>query len=117
MKLGIVEGESPFYLQPRSIKAIAGDHVDFVCAIEGSPVSQIVWLKDGSANLDGNTDYYSGEQSATSVLKIYPVSERHVGRYSCEATRFAGTAISREAVLVITGKDERRLNRCNFLCT
>ena len=112
-----MEGESPFYLQPRSIKATAGDHVDFVCAIEGSPVSQIVWLKDGSANLDGNTDYFSGEQSAISVLKIYPVSERHVGRYSCEATRFAGTAISREAVLVITGKDEKRLNRCNFLCT
>lgn len=109
---GIVEGESPFYLQPRSIKAIAGDHVDFVCAIEGSPVSQIVWLKDGSANLDGNTDYFSGEQSAISVLKIYPVSERHVGRYSCEATRFAGTAISREAVLVITDKESSRSTLC-----
>ena len=89
----------------------------FVCAVEGSPAPQIVWLKDGSANVNGNIDYYSGEQSATSVLKIYPVSESHVGRYSCEATRFARNAISQEAVLVITGKDKKRLSRSNFLCT
>ncbi|XP_022793792.1 peroxidasin homolog [Stylophora pistillata] len=101
-------GQRPFYLQPKSVKAIAGDSVVFVCAMEGSPVPNIMWLKDGTTNVDGSIDYYPGEQSATSVLRIYPVSERHVGRYSCEAV----TTISWEAVLTITGKESSRSSLC-----
>lgn len=98
------EGERPFYLDPKSIKASGGDNVVFVCAVEGNPVPHIVWLKDGAVNKNGNADYYQGNQSATSVLNIYSVKGRHAGRYSCEATNSKGNVISRVAILSIKGK-------------
>ena len=74
------------------------------CAAEGSPVPEITWLKDGTANVEGNATNVKGKYSTTSVLTIYPIEERHGGKYACQAPRHMGNAISKEALLSITGR-------------
>ena len=74
----------------------------FTCAAEGSPVPKITWLKDGMPNVNGNATSIQGKGSAFSVLTIYAVEDRHVGKYACQATSPLGNITSKEALLSIT---------------
>lgn len=93
--------ERTFYLHPENVNAARGDNVMFICATQGSPVPKIAWLKDGVATVYGRADYFQGEESATSVLKIYSVKDKHGGRYACKATSPKGNITSGEAILFI----------------
>ena len=75
-----------------------------MCAAEGPLVPEIIWLKDGKANVEGSTITSKGIHSATSELRIYPVERKHSGTYSCQATSRSVKVSSREATLSIIGE-------------
>jgi len=93
-----------FYLHPENVFALRGDNVVFICATQGSPVPDVTWLKDGITSVDGKANYFKGEESATSVLRIYSVENIHKGWYACKATSPKGNITSRQAMLSIKGK-------------
>ncbi|XP_068674857.1 immunoglobulin superfamily DCC subclass member 3-like isoform X1 [Montipora foliosa] len=101
---GPTNGYLSFYGHPTSTSTSPGDLVVFTCLAEGFPVPEITWLKNDEANVDGSATTSHGNYSAISVLRIYPVEEKHGGTYNCRATNRVGKAVvSRKAILSIKG--------------
>ena len=92
------------YSHPDNIAVSPGDRVVITCAVEGSPVPTVTWLKDGMKSVYGEVKTFQGKDSSTSVLTISSFEEQHVGNYACQATNAIGNVTSREATLTLTGK-------------
>lgn len=94
-----------FYVHPKNTSTESGDLAVFMCAAEGPPVPEIIWLKNGKANaVEGSTITSKGIHGATSELRIYPVERKHSGTYSCQAKSRSVKVSSREATLFIKGQ-------------
>ena len=102
--LEVVRQRISFYCHPDNITVSPGDRVVFTCAVEGSSVPTVTWLKDGMKSMYGEVKTFQGKGSSTSVLKISSVEEQHVGNYACQATETVENVTSRVAKLTLAGK-------------
>lgn len=104
-----------FYVHPKNTSTESGDLAVFMCAAEGPPVPEIIWLKNGEANaVKGSTITSKGIYSATSELRIYPVERKHSGTYSCQAKSRSVKVSSREATLFIKGDSSSLSSSCKL---
>ena len=55
-----------FYLHPKNTSTDPGDPAVFMCATEGPLDPEIIWLKNGKANVEGSTITSKGIHSAMS---------------------------------------------------
>ncbi|XP_034092915.1 titin-like [Gymnodraco acuticeps] len=94
--------QAPTFLQPlQSVVALEGSAATFQAQVNGSPVPEVSWFRDGqvlsSAVLPGIQISFSDGRA---VLRIPAVTAAHSGRFSVRATNGAGQATSTAELLV-----------------
>ena len=66
-----------------------GDNLELVCRVTGTPIPEVIWLKDGNrlhATFDSRVSFPS-----PGSLKIMYMRRQDAGRYSCQAQSEAGS--------------------------
>lgn len=86
-----------------SIVVSLGDHLDMFCDVEGVPLPEIMWTKDGEIL---NNDSYSiqiSREGIRSYARIIAVKVEHEGQYKCTVTNKDGQDLQ-STKLVIKSK-------------
>uniref|UniRef100_A0A6I8NAP6 Uncharacterized protein n=1 Tax=Ornithorhynchus anatinus TaxID=9258 RepID=A0A6I8NAP6_ORNAN len=81
----LVQVPPRFVHQLRNALLVEGEDAQFTCTVEGAPVPQIRWYKDG-ALLTESTKHqaFSEPRSGVAVLVVTEAAEADLGRYECE---------------------------------
>lgn len=105
-KAGSIESEAKFVVvsdiispefveKLREIEVSQGDRVEMSCAIIGSPLPEVIWLKDGVEVLfDNNHIFKRADKNGKQTLIITQMTSEDVGAYSCIAINTAGKAVT-----------------------
>uniref|UniRef100_A0A6I8NYZ4 Uncharacterized protein n=1 Tax=Ornithorhynchus anatinus TaxID=9258 RepID=A0A6I8NYZ4_ORNAN len=91
----LVQVPPRFVHQLRNALLVEGEDAQFTCTVEGAPVPQIRWYKDG-ALLTESTKHqaFSEPRSGVAVLVVTEAAEADLGRYECELVNRLGSARS-----------------------
>ena len=97
-----------FTKKPRSLKWTTAQPIEFKCAVTGSPVPSLSWLKNGNKLIsNGRTRivYHKGE----TVLTISSISSSDNGIYQCFARNEVGNIQASASLIVHKSGRETKL--------
>uniref|UniRef100_A0A915IUQ6 Ig-like domain-containing protein n=1 Tax=Romanomermis culicivorax TaxID=13658 RepID=A0A915IUQ6_ROMCU len=103
---------APRFVQPLSDGQVTeGSRFEFICQVEGQPMPNVAWFKDGIA-ISSNPDYQTSFRNGVCTLKIEETMTEDSSIYTCKAYNDVGTA---ETMAHLSVKDGVSTSESPFL--